>query len=164
MILPEMLAAKISHQIEPSIERLRRAVAGQERFSVSNFGINEDGEYIGVIGLRCEEEPKMQKPALSFAIVVSRFSSSHTKTALGYVMWSIPWIRERQDGLTAYEAKTKPMKFGSDLLPAEFLHELPRLEDAFHRALRHGKPPRTLVALWRKVRFGLPMPAVIRLR
>ncbi len=158
----KMLAADISDQISPSIERLKLAVGGQERFRLSNFGINEDGDVIGCIGLRCEEE-KMKKPALAFGVVVTRMEPSKPVTARGSVVWSVPWVRDRQDGFTAYEAKTECVKFDGNQLPREFLLELPRLEKAFIEALRRGRPPGVWLSFWRKCFSGVPMPQTIRI-
>jgi hypothetical protein len=158
-----MLAADISDQVFPSIDRLKNAVAKQRRFAVSNSGINEDGGVIGCVGLRCEEEHSMRKPALAFAIVVTRISAEAPKTAHGSVMWSIPWVRGKQDGFVAYEAKTRPVRFDGRRLPAELVSALPHLEDAFIRALGRGQPPGTLRSLWRKMIHGIPMPQIIRL-
>ncbi len=158
----KMLAADISDQIFPSIDRLEAAVASQRRFTLSNFGINEDGDVFGCIGLRCEEDDAMRKPALSFGFVVTRISPEGPRTACGSVVWSIPWIRDQQDGFLAYEAKTKPVRFEGGRLPAELCRALPHLEGAFFRALRRGRPPGTLLSLWRWL-GGVPLPQVIRL-
>jgi len=159
-----MLAAEISDQVFPSIARLKVAVAAQRRFAISNSGINEDGEAIGVIGLRCEEEPSMCKPALSFTIAVTRNNAGAPKTARGSVTWSIPWVRDKQEGLMAYEAQTKPIRFHGPRLPEEVISALPHLERAFVRALNRGQPPGALLSLWRNLVSGTPKPQVLRLQ
>ncbi len=84
-----MLAADISSQVLPTIERVKNAIAAQRRFTLSNSGVNEDGDVIGCIGLRCEEEPRMKKPALSFGVVVTHVDPKAPRTAHGSVMWSV---------------------------------------------------------------------------
>lgn len=157
-----MLAANISDQGSPSIERLKLAVGNQRRFYVRNSGINEDGDMIGVVGIRCEEERMMKEPALSFAIVVTRLDPSQPATARGSVIWSVPWIRDRQDGLVAHEALIPSVTFDGRQLPSRFVRDLRRLESAFISALSRGSPPGRLLTLWRRCFRQIPMPQVIR--
>jgi len=50
------------------------------------------------------------------------------------------------------------MKFEGARLPTEFILLLPRLEDAFIRALRRGRPLGPLLSLWRRMFLGAAMP------
>ena len=135
-----MLASNISDQVLPALERARKQVEFQRRFYVQGCGVIEDGAVIARIGIRCEEEPEMKKPALAFGVIITRIDPKKMPRARGAVIWSVPWIRDVQDGLSAYEAQTELVEFDGVRLPQEFLAQLSRLEGVFATALQQGQP------------------------
>jgi len=141
-----MLASKISNQVLPFLERAQEEVNRQQRFRVQGFGVIEDGDVIARMGIRCEEEPDMKKPALAFGVVITRIDPKKKPLARGVVIWSVPWIRDVQDGLSAYEAQTEAFELDGERLPQEFLDDLKRLLSVFTNALHRGEPSQESLA------------------
>jgi hypothetical protein len=158
-----MLASAIGHQVQPFLDRLTQEVERQQRFRISNVGIVEDGEKVGVIGIRCEVEPTLRLPALSFGLFVTRLDDTAPGKVVASVAWSAPWIRNQQDGFAAYEGRFGPVALEDSLLHESVLRRLTVFEKRFCYALHRGRPPGKFLALWRALTEGVPMPKIIRI-